>query len=292
MEDLFSQEGTVKKRTVSELKKSIDKVGKFGWNPASEFGKKGKFKFIAKENICVDQQYQRVQSIEKARRIAASFSWPAFGCLLVSLRSNGTYFAIDGGHRVTGAFLRDEVNFVPCYVLEGLSRDEEAAIFVLVNKHRKPMSGVELYKAQLVAKDPDVAACEKVLSEFGYHIQNGGHADAGIQSPQTVLMLHKAGTLRDVLSLISLAWPTCQERRMGTVLNAAGRIIGSLKKYNISVEEVSRVLKKEKLASIVADGRGISRIQNYGLAFGIYIAMAKLWTSGRKNNRISFTEVF
>lgn len=135
---------------------------------------------LDKNLLVVDYSYQRTASKAKVNEIAKNFSWPAFGVILASLRSNGRYYVFDGQHRVLGARKRDDVQDVPCIVFVFDKLSEEAQAYVRANTVRGAVSTVEKFKGRLVANDPDAVEMEAIATRHGMVIPDKKQTGANI----------------------------------------------------------------------------------------------------------------
>lgn len=77
-----------------------------------------KHEWIVKGALRIDTKYQRPARDSKVRAIASDWSWPACGEIVV-VDQGGDYHVIDGAHRVLAANRRDDIETLPCTVLEG-----------------------------------------------------------------------------------------------------------------------------------------------------------------------------
>lgn len=95
-------------------------------------------------DLTVDPSYQRSIENTASRRliasIAAHFDWRLCAPLVVSRRSNGTKVIIDGQHRWSAALKRGDLPQLPCCIFTYDSPADEARMFIVANRARKPMN--------------------------------------------------------------------------------------------------------------------------------------------------------
>lgn len=132
------------------------------------------FALIHKDQIRIDESYQRAVSSGRVRTIASDFSWVAFGALKIALRPDGEWYAFDGQHRQLAAMMRDDVTIVPCLVYEMETRAKEAEGFIS-QRTSKGMSRVDLYRASLIARDPTTLVIEEITRSAGLVVGHGMH---------------------------------------------------------------------------------------------------------------------
>ena len=107
--------------------------------------------FIMPGELRVDPSYQRSLEAESSqtliRKIAQFWNWDLCQPLVVSRRTNGELFVIDGQHRWEAAKLRGDIAQLPCVVVEYSNAADEAASFVHLNQQRRPLTKIDLFKA-------------------------------------------------------------------------------------------------------------------------------------------------
>lgn len=145
--------------------KEKDKIERYNWSPLKD--KPGKFMLIPKFTINVDHGYQRPEN-RKPREIAASFSWLAFGVLLVAHREDGTFWVFDGQHRLLAAQKRSDISHVPCMVYKVGGVADEAGGFVDANTLRKNVPYVYKHIANMRRGDEAAMALSNLLGRYGY----------------------------------------------------------------------------------------------------------------------------
>lgn len=123
----------------------------------------GSFEIVPIEKLYVDSTYQRavsVGSVRNIRRICEKFDWAKFLPVIVTKDGN-TYSIVDGQHRTTAAATIG-IAAVPCYVLS-CSPSEAAAAFAAINGNVTPVRPIDLWFAELAAKEPSAVALQNVL---------------------------------------------------------------------------------------------------------------------------------
>lgn len=132
--------------------------------------KPGTFMQIEKELLLLDERYQRTQSAVKVAVMASKWSWQACGCILVAHRkvpSAVKFYVFDGGHRVAAAKKLAEITTLPCLVFEAMSVSDEAESFLKVARERRPISGLERFKAEVTAKDQTAKLVQEMVHLAG-----------------------------------------------------------------------------------------------------------------------------
>lgn len=167
------QFGTTK-RAKSKAKKDHLKVNDRRPRYAPPVGSQPSIEWIHLNRLSVDGAYQRSTDNEASRRliasIAAKFDWRLCAPLVVSRRVDDTLTIIDGQHRWMAACRRDDIPQLPCCVFRYENREEEARMFILANRARKPMNRLDDYFAALAAADEDALEIQQLVTDAGLSI--------------------------------------------------------------------------------------------------------------------------
>lgn len=130
--------------------------------------------------VFVDRSHaqQRNEQPGWVKEIADNFSWSTFNLnpVALSARPDGTYHIIDGQHRVAGATRAGHGTETPihAHVWRGLTFEQEAALFVLLNARRHTVKPLDLFKAQVTAGYEDAFALDALLAMYGWRIGSAG----------------------------------------------------------------------------------------------------------------------
>lgn len=173
-------------------------------NPKPIMGTTGTLKTIPIASLHVDLQFQRgmtVGSARNARMIAAAFDWRRFVPVVVVEAGDGAYSIVDGQHRTAAAKARG-IKAVPCYVLQA-SLADAAQAFAAINGAVTPMRSDDLFRAQVVAGEPEAVALKALLDDVGVRIVSGGQ-DYRKGDTRALKALRRARTVygEDVLRLV------------------------------------------------------------------------------------------
>jgi ParB-like nuclease domain len=166
------QFGTNKAKTLSKdgSVSSVDRRQRF----AAPVGSQPSIEWIHLERLSVDDAYQRSTDNDASRRLIASisvkFDWRLCAPLVVSRRADDTLTIIDGQHRWMAACQRDDIPQLPCCIFRYENREEEARMFILANRARKPMNRLDDYYAALAAADEDALEMQQLVTDAGLRI--------------------------------------------------------------------------------------------------------------------------
>jgi hypothetical protein len=138
--------------------------------------------WVHTSELTVDQSYQRSIENEGSRRliagIPANFDWRLCAPLVVSRRSDGSKVVIDGQHRWAAAVRRGDLPQLPCCLFTYASPEDEARMFILANRARKPMNRLDDFHAALAAADEDALEILRLVTEAGLSMARNTAANA------------------------------------------------------------------------------------------------------------------
>lgn len=121
--------------------------------------------------------YQREPNHKRIRSYVENYNPIAALGVVVSQRADGSYWVIDGQHRVMATMRRMGIDHpMNCYVIQGLSPAEEAELFTLINTHRGPVPAGAKAKALVGANHATWTQMVKIVSDLGlqYDFERGG----------------------------------------------------------------------------------------------------------------------
>lgn len=118
--------------------------------------------------LMVDHSYQRAADQRAIDAIAKSWDWRLCAPLTVSRRgAPPAFYVIDGQHRLEAARMRGDIQYLPCIISSFETIEEEAGLFVKVNRKRRPPNALETFKAEVAAGDEKALQIIRVITEAG-----------------------------------------------------------------------------------------------------------------------------
>lgn len=160
----------------TESGQGSSKVDRYGW---SQPGEPGEFRWIDKNHLKIDDQYQRSEvSPAKVMKIAREWDWMLLNAISVAERRDHSLWVYDGGHRVRAAFRRSDILALPCMVFGCSTVQREAGAFVRSATMRTSIKPRERLLAQITEGDPLAIRCADLLRSTGYaHTLTTRHRD-------------------------------------------------------------------------------------------------------------------
>ena len=123
--------------------------------------------FISLDKIHKDETYQRVLNTPRVTKIVDAWDDEKCGAITLARVSKDYYNVIDGQHRLEAAKLKG-LKDIPAVIFYGSSTAQQANVFVGVNRDRRTLSSVQLFKASIVAGDPVAVGIDNSLRSAGW----------------------------------------------------------------------------------------------------------------------------
>lgn len=129
------------------------------------------YKQINTKQLIIPTEYQRALCMDRVKKIVANFDENLVNPIKVSYR-NGKFYVFDGQHTVAVLKLRNGNDdlLVPCKIYRGLSKEEEAKLFVEQTGLSRKVDCLAKYKALYISKDEDVVNMIKLTELTGLYI--------------------------------------------------------------------------------------------------------------------------
>lgn len=200
-------------------------------------------------------KYNRPVRNEIAKTWANNFDMRLVGSIIVS-RRDGVYYIIDGQHRVQAAKIKG-VKMLPCIVHEKLSYQEEADLFVELNKQRRGLLVYDVFNGQREAGDAEAIELQKAVESTGYAI-NRGSGTMKVQAVQVLLKIMKVdgpAMVSDVLSVIKDAWGGEKTANTRLIILGLWRFMG-VYRFAYGRSRLVSVLGKVKPDFVIRSAKG------------------------------------
>lgn len=217
--------------------------------------KKGRIEWLPYTALMVDPSVQRTVIGPRANKLTVEFDPDKVGILHVSQRENGERHLIDGQHRWVAARRAGKGQTkAKCEVFEGLSPEEEAAMFLSLNDARQP-SAVDRFKVGLVAGDETAVGVDKVLHKFGLRVSSNID-DGTIACVDRLMALYRRdpALLMETLSVTNDAWNNRRDAVESVVIGGLSKVLAT---YNGEMDRgvLVRKLRKQPPAGLIANAK-------------------------------------
>ena len=126
---------------------------------------------IPVKDLEVDPEIQRFSlNLKKVERIKRRFNKAALGVVTVSRRNRVTNILLDGWtRRQVVAELTDNQGDLLAHVFEGLTRADEAQMFLDLNAGNQP-NLLEKFRARIIALDPTAVGVDTTVKMYGFQV--------------------------------------------------------------------------------------------------------------------------
>lgn len=174
------------------------------------FGERIKFAMVDVDKLKVDHSYQRDET-DLVEYIGNNFNPLAYVCALVAQRSDGTMYLVDGQQRTKGA-KRAGKKQVPAMIFRSDGKEQEAQLFRFLNEFRKPVTVTDIFRASLVAGDPETVGINNAVLDAGFKValrKGMGAKWPYIGAIEQIRMIYRSDggpVLTEVLRLIESLW--------------------------------------------------------------------------------------
>jgi hypothetical protein len=178
-------------------------------------------------DLIVDYSYQRNPIPKKVKKIVESFNPDLLGVIICSMRENGEVAVIDGSHRYHALMAKGYYNMsINALVYFGLSHEQEANIFAMMNgEHTKPYPA-DIFKAGLVSGDELSLDIARILAKHNLNV-SPGNQDGSVRAVGTLKRVYNnagAEVLDKTLETIKLAFGTKSADYRDQLISAIGFI--------------------------------------------------------------------
>lgn len=248
---------------------------------------------ISLDILNIDAAYQRTLNRSLVDRIVENFDPAGVGLIAVSRRADGTYWVIDGQHRVEALRILG-IGSVMCLVEETEDQATEALVFMLRNT-RKEVLAFDKFRARLTAHDPDVVAIDAACRAYGFPLaKSGAGAFSCVATVERIwrglnAMTAERGpaTLKATLGLMRSAWGATLPRPSGDITLALATF---LDRYGDKVDTNRLALKLSGApggwTGILGKARGLRGLHGGSVAHAAVEAIWRIYNTGMKSNAL------
>lgn len=188
--------------------------------------------WIPVSDLVIDRDIQRGwMDNRKIERIVHKFNPAALGVITVSRRNAATNAVIDGMHRKEAvARVTSNEGKLLCHVFKGLSKAEEAQMFLDLNAGSQPTL-FDKFKVRIVAEDQDAISINQTVHAYGWTLATSP-ARGNIVAVGTLEKIYRIGQrleiepdlLATTLMLITHAWDTDPEGALANILEGVAAL--------------------------------------------------------------------
>lgn len=162
---------------------------------ASLESKAHKFMDVPLGEMIVSERAQRSLKPARVEQLLSNLSLDALGEPILSLR-DGRYYIIDGQHRkqCLAEFLGEgwETQVIRCKVYEGLSEQDEARMFILLNTVLS-VTPFDKFKVAITAGHSEETQIKQIVETCGLHISRTRSTPGAVSAIASLRRVHRLG---------------------------------------------------------------------------------------------------
>lgn len=238
----------------------------------------GEVRWIKASDLRVDDAYQNPVNPRKVNTIALQYDPILFKPLDVSRRSDGTYWVIDGRHRLEAIRSRGETSKkLECRVYEGMSIKDEASLYLKLDRAQTKKPSAYRFRSRLAANDPFAVSVSSVVKAAGYSLNLSRQAASPqsitcISAIESVLAMGGTDHLYSVLRLIKDIWGG-RDHSTGEPIIKAVHAVLLLHGGEISRKTIISRLSKRSPLDVLAESRNMSGFSKNNSFYSVYLVM-------------------
>lgn len=250
----------------------------------------GKQQYITMDAIGIDYRYQRRPDKRFVSRLAQTMNIDKVGVLSVAKRADGSFWIIDGQHRLLA--LREmgakcPVSTVPCWVYSVSSVGQEADLFAGLNRNHKVQALDEFKAAVVSGTDKEASEIDAIVRRVGWKV---GWSPNEVSFVKALRKMHR---MPHGAHAIELALRTAQnaygkeQPPVGHIAEGLGKLYG---RFNGTIDtgRMAAVLAQRGggQARLVGDGRTLAEAHGGKVVDGVAEAIRIAYNKGLRTNKL------
>lgn len=226
---------------------------------------------VTLDSLTIDPRVQRKEGVQvgRAQKMADAFDPNALGALTVSKRAAGQMILLDGAHRAEACRLAEYGQPLHALVYTGLTLQQEAAMFALLNTFQAP-SFVSRMLAKVVAGDPAATQIVETIKGHGWTI-GFSDADGSFAALAAAERVYKNGVgslpagphpevLDRAMGALTSAWRHDRESAHQMILLGLGQLFGRFGDA-IDIASLANRLSQERPNTLIGNARVLQSVQ-------------------------------
>lgn len=247
--------------------------------------------YLRADQVQVDPKVQREIDHRAVKSIVENFDESALGVISVSERTSGSFFAIDGQHRVAALLAMDMADYlIEAEIHTGLTVADEARMFRLRNK-RTTVTVMDLYHTRLAEGDLVALGLKGILDAFGWNASGNrsGKTHGTFRSIAALERLYRADadTAVRTVSILTKAWGHRPENMVAPILSGLGNV---LLRFGDAVDTDSMVDKLSKYEgganNLWGNARGFRQTVRVSATDAVSEVIVRAYNVGKRSNAL------
>lgn len=237
--------------------------------------------------LTTDPDVQRPLDDVRVNKIARNFRFEAFGVPVASRRSDGQEVVLDGQHRIAAARQAGFANTgVRVLVYTGLSREQEAELFGLLNDTKHP-TALDLFLVALIGRKPEETEINAIIEGAGFKVVRSG--DKAFKAVAAARNIYNLGpdTLRRTLHILAGAWGNTALAVDARLVQGVGRVAF---RYNGAIDSKRMIVNLAKYAGgaagVIGAARQLSHIRSTSVTDAVADVVVRAYNKSRNTGAI------
>lgn len=236
--------------------------------------------------------YQRPPQATRVKKIADEFDPDKYDPLKLSRRADGSLWVIDGNHRLQAIMSMgwgDQL--VPARVIQGLTYEQEAALFV-AQKDRRDPDAAERFAGRLEQREPTALDMLRVAEEVGVILdyrkkKSSGepHVIYAISSAEAIYRDGRADRFRLALSLINRAWGETPGAFVSEVLGGMNTFLARYEK-RLDLEQARKAFARVTLDEALRSASSMRHMFREDARTCLGRALLHIYNNGLRTHRL------
>jgi hypothetical protein len=237
---------------------------------------------IRPSQVTYDPRVQRPEETNKLVDITDNFEPAAINVVSMSRRKNGILVCLDGQHRMKAAVANEYDEEVYAAVFAGLTMQQEAKLFRLLNNTTK-VGAMALFNVAVTEKQPMALAIQDILDKHGLVMSNGDFS--AISTARRIVEAHGVVALDWSLQVIITTWGKGKQTLDGRLLEALAML------YTRSHEIIDTESLTEKMTQVpqglhglLGKARTVRELKRGRIQVCLVEVLIGLYNSGKRKN--------
>jgi hypothetical protein len=244
----------------------------------------------------IDSEAQRKLSMHWVKDRVTEFDPDKMGLIVVNKRSDGSTYVVDGQHRVQLVLaLGWDDQQVQCECFEGLTRQEEAQLF-LDRNYRRAVRPYDKFRIRLTAKEPIACDIHKTLERSGLKVSDNGDGVGSVSAVVALERIHNGAkisqsngpkALQDALRIIIESWGKESTNFAGVVVEGIGLV---KLRYGPKASNAALVKKLATIgggaAGLIGRARASKDIHGQTMPRNVAAVIVDSYNRGKRNNKL------
>jgi hypothetical protein len=237
---------------------------------------------IKPSRVTYDPRVQRPEEPRKLADITDNFEPAAINVVSMSRRKNGVLVCIDGQHRMKAAVANEYDEEVYANVFEGLTMQQEAKLFRLLNNTSK-VGAMALFNVAVTEKQPQALAIQAILDKHDLVMTNGDFA--AISTARRVVEIHGVAALDWALQVVITTWGKGKQTLDGRLIESLAML------YTRSHEILDTESLTEKMTQVpqglyglLGRARTVRELKRGRIQVCLVEVLIGLYNSGKRKN--------